>query len=301
MSFSTSVAASPSPLPSSSRSRALPRADRNGKSNATAPTAASLARRASPGVPSAPRPRPMRFNLPAFEPPKPKVAGRPSPRPAATAKPSAPVVPASSVALPPSPAPVAPAPVVSVSVPPSCPAPARVFPKAPLKSCLRVRLAAAPKPAALSKPAPRSLARFGALMTPRVDFGDKEFEKLDDAGMAGKRLVVLRGQSEDKSLLSQLRKEQSRRASLAHTTVSFVEVARDVYEPSVDAKHGRELARQFGVKYDVPAPKTVVHVTVAEPKGIRVRWDPEVQRVKVFDLEDEPTVVGPALLRPSST
>ncbi|KAL1390731.1 hypothetical protein HDK64DRAFT_265588 [Phyllosticta capitalensis] len=56
--MSSSLAASS--LPSSSRSRALSRA-------ATAETAASLERRALPGDSSAPRPGPMRFNLPAYD------------------------------------------------------------------------------------------------------------------------------------------------------------------------------------------------------------------------------------------
>ncbi|KAK8253634.1 hypothetical protein IWZ00DRAFT_487051 [Phyllosticta capitalensis] len=183
-----------------------------------------------------------------------------------------------------------PAPVVSfrssspVSAAP-CSAPARVSPQAPLKSCLRVRLAAAPKP---SKPAPRSLARFGYLRTP-VDLGDEELKVSWCGEMSAQRLKVLQGKSKDKSLLPRLRKEHARRAAAAHSKVALVDV------------HGRELARQFGTKYNVPAPTTVVvHVTVAVPKDARVQWDPEVQRVKFFDLNDKPTEVATAAICPST-
>lgn len=186
---------------------------------------------------------------------------------------------------------------------PEKPSPGSALPR---KSCLRVRLAVAPStpapaastpapaPIPATKPAPGSLARYG-LKAPSV----RAFENFEAWDMASERLKVLNGDSEgapvSKSLLPRLLKEHSIRATKAHKEISDVDVeGRD--EPSVDVEAGRELAQWYGTNYDVPAPKTVSHVTVAVPRSVQVVWDSRIRQTWHYRLRDEPAVVGPVFL-----
>ncbi|KAK8238301.1 hypothetical protein HDK90DRAFT_465112 [Phyllosticta capitalensis] len=175
--------------------------------------------------------------------------------------------------------------------------PGRCFPSAlPLKSCLRVRLQAAPRTAPTSKAAPASLARFRGSGLKAPSAAVERGPRVSGKKLAKRRVELLMGVDRESRLdwsLPRILEEHSRQVRKAHSMIAFV-VVEDEPELSVNVDHGRELARQFGTKYDVPAPLTMAHVTVAAPKAARVHWDPAVMKRPFFKV-NRPYLAGPPL------